>query len=74
MLIFNGLNLSLIKNILDNDKKKHNQYLYGTKIKVVGPKSLRNVHKPIIILRAAQYSKEIKKDIKKNINNKTIFI
>ena len=63
MLIFNGLNLSSITNILDNDKKKHNQYLYGTKIKVVGPKSLKKVDKPIIILRAAQYSNEIKRDI-----------
>ena len=74
MLIFNGLDISLIKNILDNDKKKHNQYLYGTKIKVVGPKNLRKVDKPIIILRAAQYSNEIKKDILKNINYKTRFI
>ena len=55
-------------------KKKHNQYLYGTKIKVVGPKSLKKVDKPIIILRAAQYSNEIKRDILKNINNKTKFI
>ena len=74
MLIFNGLDISLIKNILDNDKKKHNQYLYGTKIKVVGTKNLRKVDKPIIILRAAQYSNEIKKDILKNINYKTRFI
>ena len=37
--------------------------MYGTKIKVVGPKNLRKIDKPIIILRAAQYSNEIKKDI-----------
>ena len=44
------------------------------KIKVIGPKSLRNVDKPIVILRAAQYSNEIKKDILRNINNKARFI
>ena len=74
MLIYNGLNLLPIKNILDNDKKKHNQYLYGTKIKVRDPKILKNIKKPIIILRAAQYNNEIKKFILKNINNKTKFI
>ena len=32
MLIFNNLNLSPIKGILDNDKKI-NKYLYGTRLK-----------------------------------------
>ena len=74
MLIFNGLNLNSVKNILDNDKKKHNQYLYGTNLKVIDPKSLKSVKNPIIILRAAQYSKEIKEMILKKINSSTKFL
>ena len=74
MLIFNGLNLNSVKNILDNDKKKQNQYLYGTNIKVIDPTSLKKIKNPIIILRAAQYSKEIKELILKKINSSTKFL
>ena len=74
MLIFNGLNLNSVKNVLDNDKKKQNQYLYGTNIKVIDPTSLKKIKNPIIILRAAQYSKEIKELILKKINSSTKFL
>ena len=74
MLIFNNLNLSPIKGILDNDKKKLNKYLYGTRLKVFSPKILNKIKKPIIILRAAQYNEEIKNYIMKKINKKTKFI
>ena len=40
--------------------KKINKYLYGTRLKVFSPKILNKMQKPIIILRAAQYNKEIK--------------
>ncbi len=55
-------------------KKKINKYLYGTRLKVFSPKILNKMQKPIIILRAAQYNKEIKDYILKKINNKTKFI
>ena len=74
MLIFNNLNLSPIKGILDNDKKKINKYLYGTRLKVFSPKILNKMQKPIIILRAAQYNEEIKNYIMTKINKKTKFI
>ena len=73
-LIFNGLNFKKIKYILDNDPNKNNQFLYGTKIQVKNPAILKNYNNPLVILRAGPYNQEIKRNIIKNINNKTIFI
>ena len=73
-LIFNGLNFKKIKYILDNDPNKNNQFLYGTKIHVKNPAILKNYNNPIVILRAGPYNQEIKRNIIKNINNKTKFI
>ena len=73
-LIFNGLNIKKIKYILDNDPNKINKFLYGTKIKVKSPNILKNYNHPVVILRAGAYNNEIKKNIIKNINNKTLFI
>tara|TARA_B100001175_G_C19514040_1_gene645977 strand:+ start:595 stop:1734 length:1140 start_codon:yes stop_codon:yes gene_type:complete len=74
MLIFNGLNMSKIVGALDNDRKKQNKYLYGTNLKVFNPKILKEKNKPVIILRAAQYNKEIKKQIVNLINKNSKFI
>lgn len=74
MLIFNNLNLNPIKGILDNDKKKFNKYLYGTNLKVLNPKILKRIRNPVVILRAAQYNKEIKNFILSKINKRTKFI
>jgi len=74
MLIFNGLNIIKLKGVLDNDKKKINKYLYGTKLKVFDPKILKKKKNPIIILRAAQYNKEIKNQIINQINKNLKFI
>lgn len=73
-LINFGLNQDKLKNILDNDKIKQNQRLYGTKLRVKNPKILKNIKRPIIILKAGVYNKEIKRDIIDNINNKVKFI
>jgi 2-polyprenyl-3-methyl-5-hydroxy-6-metoxy-1,4-benzoquinol methylase len=73
-LIFNGLDSKKIKYILDNDPNKNNQFLYGTKIQVKNPVILKNYNNPIVILRAGPYNQEIKRNIIKNINNKTKFI
>ena len=59
--------------MLDNDKNKQDKGLYGTKPKVESPKILKKVKNPVVILKAGVYSKEIKEDILKNINPKTIF-
>lgn len=72
-LLFNGLKSKNLSYIIDNDKKKHFQYLYGTNLKVLSPSILKKDFKPTIILRAAQYNKEIKKQILK-INKTAKFI
>ena len=74
MLIFNGLNITKIRGVLDNDKKKQNKYLYGTNLKVFNPQILKKKNKPIIILRAAQYNYEIKNHIIKFVNKNSKFI
>ena len=73
-LIKNGLNLDGIFGILDNDKDKQNEYLYGTRLKVFSPAILKKFSDPVVILRAGEYNSEIKKQIIKKINSNTIFI
>ena len=73
LLIFNGLNKKNIFGILDNDKKKINNYLYGTKYKIFSPAILKNFLLPIVILRAGPYNTEIKEQIL-IINPNTIII
>ena len=73
-LIKFGLRLDNVQGILDNDPHKQNLYLYGTKIKVFSPNILKNKSSPIVIIRAAQYSQEIKKQILNKINSSTKFI
>ena len=58
-----GLNDVNIKCILDNDIKKHNKRLYGTKLIIKSPKIIKNNIQPVIILRAGVYNKEIKKQL-----------
>lgn len=69
-----GLDKKKILYILDNDPSKQNKRLYGSTLYVKSPKILSEYVNPIVILKAGVYDKEIKKDIKENINNKTIFI
>ena len=73
-LFSNGLVEGKIDSILDNDKSKQGERLYGTNLMVNSPKILKNYIKPIIILRAGVYNNEIKKDIINNINSKAQFI
>jgi hypothetical protein len=69
-----GLKEDSFSAILDNDLKKVNNRLYGTKLLTETPKILKNYKEPIVVLKAAQYTEEIKKDILENINSKTRFI
>ena len=73
MIIFNGLNKKNIYGILDNDKKKINNYLYGTKYKIFNPHTLKNLLSPKVILRAGPYNSEIKRQILQ-INSSAIII
>jgi 2-polyprenyl-3-methyl-5-hydroxy-6-metoxy-1,4-benzoquinol methylase len=63
MMIFNGLNKKNVISILDNDKKKINQFLYGTNIKINNPLVIKKFNKPCVILRAGSYNEEIKRQL-----------
>jgi len=69
-----GLSEEYFSFILDNDSAKQGERLYGTNLEVKSPKILKNVDKPLVVLKAGQYTEEIKEDILKNINANTRFI
>ena len=72
-LIEFGLDTSRIICLLDNDKNKQSKRLYGTSMFVQSPEILKEVSKPIVILKAGVYNSEISSDILNNINSDTIF-
>ena len=73
--LFNfGLREDHFKSVLDNDPDKISHRLYGSKLHVRSPQCLRSLDSPVIVLRAAQYTGEIKEDIHKNINDSVQFI
>jgi len=72
-LIQMGLDTRNIISILDNDPNKQEKRLYGTSLKVMSPKILKEIENPIVILKAGFYNEEIKKDILENINSETSF-
>ena len=65
-----GLDENKFVCVLDNDERKIGKRLYGTNLKVCSPKVLKNYESPIVLLKAAQYTNEIKCDII-NINPDT---
>ena len=67
-LISSGLKKENIIAVLDNDPNKIGKKLAGTNIPVVSPSELNGISSPLVLLRAAQFNSEIKKQIK-NINN-----
>ena len=73
-LLSAGLDNTKIINILDNDERKQNKRLYGTNFIVKSPKILKNISEPVVVLKAGQYTEEIKSDILENINPRTKFI
>ncbi|EAL9184467.1 SAM-dependent methyltransferase, partial [Campylobacter jejuni] len=73
-LIFQGLNIKKIINILDNNPSKQEKRLYGTKFIVKSPKILKDQDNSLVILNAGVYNDEIEKDILENINNKVQII
>ena len=72
-LISSGLDQDKIIYILDNDKKKQDLRLYGTKLSVKSPNILKKFKSPLVILKAGVYNDEIKKQIYK-INKSTKII
>lgn len=68
-----GLKTEKIVSILDNSQMKQGKRLYGTKFYVESPQVLKGKGKVNVILKAANYNDEIKKDILENINSEVIF-
>ena len=69
-----GLDQDMFTNVLDNDPSKQNNRLYGTSLSVSSPQILKNMINPVVVLKAAMYTEEIKNDIINNINPTTRFI
>ena len=69
-----GLEESSFSCVLDNDKRKQKNRLYGTGLFVRSPEVLRSINKPTVVLKAGQYTEEIMTDIINNINPNTRFI
>ena len=69
-----GLDQNMFTNVLDNDPSKQNNRLYGTSLLVNSPQILKDIKNPVVVLKAAMYTEEIKNDIINNINPKTRFI
>lgn len=59
MLISQGLDISRISAVLDNDPTKQNNKLYGSSLTVHSPSILATLYKPTVIVRTAQYTHEI---------------
>ena len=73
MLFCFGLNESNINCVLDNDKLKHNQRLYGTNLFVRNPYILRE-GSWIVIVKMGSHTEDVVKQIKKlNSSLKIIF-
>jgi len=62
-LLFSGLDLDVI-GILDNDPNKIGKRLYGTDLTVFHPNKIKKYDSPIVVVRAAQYTKEITQQLK----------
>tara|TARA_R110000822_G_scaffold95140_2_gene217748 strand:+ start:1147 stop:2202 length:1056 start_codon:yes stop_codon:yes gene_type:complete len=65
---------TLFSKVLDNDPAKQNNRLYGTSLGVASPVILKGLESPLVVLKAAMYTEEIKRDILENINPSTRFI
>lgn len=72
-LIKAGLKIDRIAGIIDNDTNKIGKFLYGTSIRVSGPNVVKGIDTPTVLLRVAQYKKEIADQLI-DINNSVRFI
>ncbi len=63
-----------IKYLFDNEKKRHNLYSPGYKIKVLHPKKIKKIKPHYIIIFAWRYAKTILKKNKKYFNKNVKFI
>lgn len=62
-LVNAGLPVNKIISIIDNDSNKAGKFLYGTNLLVESPAVLSNKKQPLVLLRVAQYEKEIREQL-----------
>ena len=72
-LIMFGLKTDKIKCILDNSKEKNKCRLYGTRLNIEFPEIIKDNKKCAVILKAASYQDEIKKQLYKLNKDVIIF-
>ncbi len=70
--VSNGLKTSKIKSIIDNDKSKQSNRLYGTNLLVEAPKIISEVRNPVVILKTGAYNFEITQQLRKLNSSVTI--
>jgi hypothetical protein len=73
MLAF-GLDASRLTGILDNDPHKQGKRLCGTSLQVSAPAILRDLERPVVILRAGVYNAEIRAAITQEVNPDVVFL
>lgn len=62
-LVNMGLLTGRVVSIIDNDLKKEGKLLYGTNLIVSKPEIISSSENPLVLLRVAQYEKEIKEQL-----------
>jgi hypothetical protein len=72
-LLLNGVDQDTCTSILDNSVAKQAKRLYGTKLRVNHPESLKNDVKPVVALIASQYQREIREQLLA-INPQTVLV
>lgn len=72
-LLLKGVDQDACTSILDNSLAKQDKRLYGTKLRVNHPESLKNDVKPVVALIASQYQREIREQLLA-INTQTILV
>ena len=65
---------NMIDNLFDDEKRRHNLYSPGYKIKVLSPKKIQNMKNFFIIIFAWRYANIILKKSKKYIKRNDIFV
>ena len=55
----NGLEVSRIIEILDNDPSKQSNRLYGTDLIVRSPEIIKDIRNPVVVLKVGAYKDEI---------------
>jgi hypothetical protein len=68
-----GLNRNNITGVLDNSLIKQGKRLYGTNLLVYSPEIIKNIKKPLVILRAGVFQEEIRNQLL-NLNKNVIIL